>query len=264
MTTRKKPIYTAPALSKGLEILEYLAGVNGTVTQAELSRALDRSASEHFRMLSVLEERGYVRRLETGGYRLSLKLFSLGQAVGPERLLVEESAGPMREFAYKFGRECHLSLLEDGCLVVLAQEPGPGAVSLRVAVGSRHHPLGTVSGRVILSCLPAEEAAWQMERARSHFHELPLDSGLLGRIRKAGFGWARGESLPGLIDLAVPLHYVGGGTAALATSHFETGARRAPPKEVMNALQRLMEEVGKRLGSGPGNPERPHVREAIH
>lgn len=250
MSAKKKPVYSAPALSKGLEILEYLAQARVPVTQSELSRALGRSASEHFRMLSVLEDRGYVRRLDTGGYRLSLKLFSLGQGAGPERLLVEEAAGPMREFAQEFGRECHLSMLDDGCLIVLAQEPGPGAVSLRVAVGSRHHPLGTVSGRVILAFLAAEDALWQAERARAHFDEIAMDTRLLRRIRKAGFAWARGESLPGLVDLAVPLPFGGGALAALASSHFESGVRRSPPREVISGLGRVASEVGRQLGVG--------------
>jgi len=52
--------YTAPALEKGLDILELLAGEGGGLLQNAIAQRLSRSATELFRMLSVLERRGYV------------------------------------------------------------------------------------------------------------------------------------------------------------------------------------------------------------
>jgi len=43
--------YRAPALDKGLDILELLAGVDGGLTQAEIAKKLDRSPNEFYRML---------------------------------------------------------------------------------------------------------------------------------------------------------------------------------------------------------------------
>ncbi|TGW07405.1 winged helix-turn-helix transcriptional regulator, partial [Mesorhizobium sp. M2D.F.Ca.ET.145.01.1.1] len=46
--------YRAPALDKGLDILELLAGVDGGLTQAEIAKKLDRSPNEFYRMLDRL------------------------------------------------------------------------------------------------------------------------------------------------------------------------------------------------------------------
>ena len=52
--------YRAPALSKGLDILELLASEGDGLAQGEIGRRLDRTTSEIFRMLLVLRQRGYV------------------------------------------------------------------------------------------------------------------------------------------------------------------------------------------------------------
>ena len=56
----RTPKYTAPALEKGLDILEHLSRSDAGLTQAEIARVLGRSVSEIFRMLVVLQERGYI------------------------------------------------------------------------------------------------------------------------------------------------------------------------------------------------------------
>ena len=52
--------YAAPALDKGLDILEALAAQPGGLTQAEIAAALQRSVGEIFRMLETLLRRGDV------------------------------------------------------------------------------------------------------------------------------------------------------------------------------------------------------------
>ena len=75
--------YRAPALDKGLDILELLAGVDGGLTQAEIAKKLDRSPNEFYRMLDRLVRRGYVTRLDGDRYSLTLKLFGLAQLHRP-------------------------------------------------------------------------------------------------------------------------------------------------------------------------------------
>src|SRR5258708_20418431 len=76
--TSRRSRYTAPALDKGLDILELLASVSEALTHSEIASRLDRTVTEIFRMLVCLEERGYISR--TGPderYQLTLKLFEI-------------------------------------------------------------------------------------------------------------------------------------------------------------------------------------------
>ena len=87
MTSRRTPRrqissrrirYAAPALEKGLDILELLASVSESLTHSEIASRLGRTVTEVFRMLVCLEERGYLSR--TGAderYQLTLKLFEI-------------------------------------------------------------------------------------------------------------------------------------------------------------------------------------------
>ena len=52
--------YTAPALEKGLDILELLADAGEGLSQNQVAARLGRSVGEIFRMLEVLERRGWL------------------------------------------------------------------------------------------------------------------------------------------------------------------------------------------------------------
>jgi len=57
-----KGSYAAPALEKGLDILELLAEVGEPLSTREIAERLARSKSEIFRMVFVLQQRGYLAR----------------------------------------------------------------------------------------------------------------------------------------------------------------------------------------------------------
>ncbi|MFP3616628.1 helix-turn-helix domain-containing protein, partial [Paraburkholderia sp. SIMBA_050] len=76
--------YRAPALDKGLDILELLAEQKSGLTRAEITKLLGRNASEMYRMLERLVARQYVVRSAGGDrYSLSLKLYALAHRHPP-------------------------------------------------------------------------------------------------------------------------------------------------------------------------------------
>ena len=56
--------YQAPALKKGLEVLEFLSGQAEPYAVSELARAFGKSRNEIYRMVIVLEQLGYLARTE--------------------------------------------------------------------------------------------------------------------------------------------------------------------------------------------------------
>ncbi|MEM7446546.1 MAG: helix-turn-helix domain-containing protein, partial [Pseudomonadota bacterium] len=62
MPSDQETRYRAPALDKGLDILELLAGEDGGLTQTDIAKALGRTANELYRMLDRLVRRGYIVR----------------------------------------------------------------------------------------------------------------------------------------------------------------------------------------------------------
>lgn len=240
--------YSAPALTKGLRLLEVLAASPAAQSQADLARALKKSSAEIFRMLAVLEQEGYIRRDPQGAYLPTLQLFALGRTVDPLRALLASAADPMREFARLTGQECHLSVLDEGRLLVLAQECGTAAVSIRIREGSQHDPRTTASGRLLLALLPAGEAGRHIGLARARFGGgAPAKDTLRREIRKiaaSGYSKATNESRAGLADTAVPVRGVGAGPhAALASSHFMAEIRGLRRRDILRLLQAAADAI---------------------
>jgi DNA-binding IclR family transcriptional regulator len=67
----------------------------------------------------------------------------------------------MRELADTIHESCHLSVLNNGMLVVIAQAESPEPVRLSVEVGYRAQPLDTVSGHLLV--------AFTQDEALEHF-----------------------------------------------------------------------------------------------
>ena len=247
------PSYQVPALEKGLDILECLAGQAVPLTQMQLARALGRGPNELFRMLVVLERRGYIQRdAVSGAYSLTLRLFELGHTHSPLDGLLRAAARPMRALADSLRESCHLSVERGGKLVVVAQEAGAQPLRLSVEIGAPFPLLQTVSGRVLVAHLPPQEleetlagdgeyaALGAAERAALHKR--------LAAIRKRGYEQAYSESREGVRDLAVLVGAPAGRLRAALAIASLTRKREAPNSGMLPALKGCAEEIGRAAG----------------
>jgi DNA-binding IclR family transcriptional regulator len=248
---KRLPIYAAPALDKGLDILECLAEQRVPLTQSQLARVLRRSPSELFRMLSCLEQRGYVRKDPvSGAYALSLRLFELSRTHSPYQHLTRAAARPMQALAESVHESCHLSILHGARLLIVAQEESPEKIRLSVEVGGSFSPLSTVSGRMLLSMLPGPELH-QTLRLMHGYKTWPTaaKSALedrLRRIRAHKYAEAYSETVRGVYDLAVP---VGGRSvrAALTIACLSQDKAQAR-RRLLSALQMRAAEISAAAG----------------
>ncbi len=206
-TKKTGQTYSVPALDKALDVIELLSEHAESMSQAEIARALDRSTSEIFRTLSALEHRGYIRRTLAGQYRMTLKLYELSRGWSPYDELLRVAQPVMRRLSDEVGETCHLTTLRDGQIVVIAQHEAPKALRLSVEVGSRHSPLATTSGRIILAAMQEEERD-RFLTDYTDFHALPeeFQNNFLTRVRSVaerGYEIADGERFVGGLDVGV-------------------------------------------------------------
>ena len=120
-TATKAPKYAAPALDKGLDILEVLADAEQPMSLNALARAMGRTVSEIFRMVATLEQRAYLSVDTNDRYSLSLKMLELSHRQQPLKSLVATAIPLMRELAGRAYQSCHLSVYHDGQLLVVVQ-----------------------------------------------------------------------------------------------------------------------------------------------
>lgn len=150
--------YRAPALVKGLEILELLASSGTSITLSGISERLNKSRSEIFRMVQELEVTGYISRADSSdGYEITNKLFMLGLEQPRTKTLLEASLPIMRDFTRRSEQSCHLAIRSDEFIIVVARIEAPGPVSFSVRVGHRQLLSRSTSGVVLFSGQPMEE-----------------------------------------------------------------------------------------------------------
>ncbi len=113
MTARQG--YSAPALDKGLAIIELLAHAQKPLSMRAIADRLGRSKGEIFRMVFVLVERGYLLRdAATDQLTLSNRLFDLGMRTPRSRQLVEVAIPAMERLSDRIGHSSHLVVLNRG------------------------------------------------------------------------------------------------------------------------------------------------------
>lgn len=201
--------YSAPALEKGLDILEQLAHGGQGQSLLQLASSLGRSASEIYRMLEVLVDRGYLKR-RNSGFTLTLKLFELGMQSLPMRDLSQIAAVQMHEVAQRTRQSLHLSMHQDQRLIVVACVHTPEPLGFSVRLGS-HFPFrpDRTSARVLTAFAPPEIAAWMIEEMQRNSapEKLNLRSLRLKleTIRRRGYEQSKSDTVPGITDMAFPI-----------------------------------------------------------
>ncbi|MGC6400903.1 IclR family transcriptional regulator [Sphingomonas sp. FW199] len=149
--------YRAPALEKGLDIIEALADRPDGLTATELAAAIDRSLGEIFRILQVLERRGYLSKNPwTDQYRATSRLLEVGFRATPAQNIVYAAGPVMLTLSQTIRQSCHLVLAAPGKALVIAQQDGPTPTNFSVRLGSVLDYLQSASGLVLLA-LSSEE-----------------------------------------------------------------------------------------------------------
>ncbi|MGP2493788.1 IclR family transcriptional regulator [Mesorhizobium sp. PUT5] len=218
--TERDDRYRAPALDKGLDIIELLSAQPGGLTRAEIAKAMERRPSEVYRMLERLVARDYVTRSREGDrYALSMKLFVLAHRHPPVRRLVQRALPLMDAFAQQAGQSCHLVVPDRDAATVVAHASSPGNWEFGIRVGAHIDLLTTGSGQTLL--------AFQGENARADTLARWTGSGeskayerlgpVLEGYRAAGHRIGPSQQIRGVDDITVPILSPDGHAVAVLT-----------------------------------------------
>ena len=235
----KKPTYSAPALDKGLDILEILAKTVMPMTMSEISEKAGRSRGEIFRMLQVLENRDYISRTGAGdGYVLTNKLFMLGMERPPVKGVVEMALPAMHRLADEIWQPCHLVVASQEHIVVIARVDAPGDLGFVVRVGHRRPLVDSTSGLVLLAFQPDDVRERWLDLAEASGIKFERAS-LLKRVAQThakGYAQVPSHLVAGVTDLSAPITQ---GDIALATITVPFLKRERPKIEMAESLERL-------------------------
>lgn len=226
--------YRAPALEKGIDVLELLAGEPRALSFAMIAKRLGRSKSELFRVLLVMETRGYIVRAGADGYVLTDRMFLLGLSRPRHKLLAEAALPHMREVAESLEQSCHLAVSAGNQMVVIHRVESPGNLGFSVKVGHRRPLRQSVSGLVLLA-----------------FGDFARDDSELARVRSDGHAMRASNYVDGITDCSVPILVDGHAVAALTVPYVASRFARADTKQVLAALSEAASKIGGALETAP-------------
>lgn len=214
--------YRAPALEKGLEILEALASADRPMTGSQIAAALGRSTNELFRMIQVLERKAYIEAAADGeGFELTNKLFSLGVSRAQMRDLSEAALPVMRRLASSIRQSCHVAVRSGVQIAVVARVEDPSYYGYSVRAGHRRPIVESTSGAVLYSFQPDEvRQDWGVQLFKDVSAEA-RETFLANaeRIRERGLWMRNSDLVPMVIDLSAPILSNGAAVAALTTPY---------------------------------------------
>lgn len=213
-------LYRAPALDKGLDILELLASQPQGLTRAQIVKEMARSPNEIYRMLERLVARQYVIRSVDGDrYALSLKLFAMANAHPPLSRLVNQALPVMDDFARRAEQSCHMGVYDRGNVLIAAQANSPRGWSFAVARGARVGLLDTASGHLLLAYADLDTRQRMLAEHTPLVGEVPIAAerldAMLAAIRGQGYVERDSAQSFGVVDVSFPI--VGPDSTAFAT-----------------------------------------------
>lgn len=254
---KEKRHYPTPALEKGLDILELFTREPGGLTKSDVARRLNRTVSEIFRMLLCLEERGYIARGDDKErFRLTLKMFRMALEYPPTKRLVSEALPVMQEVVHVIRQSCHLGVLEDGHVVIVAQTDSPISPGFHVKAGSLVDLMHAATGHVILAHLPPEAReraveTWQQRTGKRAPRDL---NSHLRKIREQGYEERNSYEIRGVINITYPvLDERGSAVAALTVPYLARIEESITTRNVHLALREASLKLTEAIG-GTSHP----------
>ncbi len=198
--------YRAPALEKGLDVIELLAAEKSPLNLSAISNRLGRSSGELFRMLQVLEFKGFITVSENGaGYVLTNKLFALAMAQAPVRSLVETALPVMRKLVQDIGQSCHIAVASEDQIVVITRIERPGDLGFSVRIGYRREITRATSGLVLFAYQNDETRRTWLRRCRLKGDAAEDFIARADIVRSRGHHEAASDFVRGIVDLSAPI-----------------------------------------------------------
>lgn len=250
----KRKEYSAPALEKGLNIVEALAKEPEGLSSAEISSRLGRPMGQLFRMLVVLQQRGYVSyQADSERYELTLKLFEIAHGLAPVKRLSLVAAPLMKQLSQEIGQSCHLVIYYAGKGHVVVQQNAPSARVLSVRLGAEAPLFDSCSGHILLAFAEDADRKDMLEAIPSSHRKSSVQAlrKIVERVRAEGSECIPSAQIQGVQDIGYPVIDHAGRVAAALVVPFLAFLDGSHPVKI-DAAQTAIENTAQLITTGLG------------
>jgi len=245
-------------LAKAGAVLDALAE-SGELTAAELADRISEPRSSVYRLLSSLEELGFVGPgIQRGHVRLGAKLFRLGAASLRTRGLRENALPQMLELRRLTGHTIFLGVRDDHSLLCIERIEGLTLVNNTLRAGTSGPLHVGAMGKLLLSVEPDSFVDEVIERGLDSFTpftpataaELRAD---LEEIRRTGISISDQDRLVGMGGIGAGIRdHSGAIVAAISLSGMRTDVLDEHEHENGELVRAAAHAVSQELGYSPG------------
>ncbi|MGV8875338.1 MAG: IclR family transcriptional regulator [Rhodococcus sp. (in: high G+C Gram-positive bacteria)] len=211
---------TLQTLDRGLRALELIAMSADGMSVADLARELDVHRAICYRIVTTLEERSFVARLQDGRIRLGAATAVLAAHFAPQ--LYGGAAPILQTLAETTGSSAFLSTAQGSeCVVMAVADPPTSIIRVGYRVGNRHPLTQGATGIAILALRPPQpDEPDSVRQARIDGYVITrgqIERGTVGVA--AGVQLAAGPHVASSVQFSVGVVAIDGldtGTAAIA------------------------------------------------
>ncbi len=240
-------------LSKGLAILEKLAGLKSGTGVSDLSRELGLTKSNTFRLLQTLTALGYVRREPDRTYAATLKAWQIGRSV-VENLNLRTAASQMMLYLSEETKETVYLAVRDGLNVVYIDKiESTKPIRSWNPVGGAAPIYCVGTGKAILAedyRLLRDQVAATLQPFTDHTitEREALDSDIAA-TKLRGYAIDKGEFRPNVFSFGAAIHLPDGETAgALGVSVPDINLSVGDSDRIGALLRHAARSVSENLG----------------
>jgi DNA-binding IclR family transcriptional regulator len=218
-TGERGPAALVQSVDRALSVLEIL-GARKEAGVTEIAAELGVHKSTAFRLVAVLESRGFVEQLaDRGKYRLGFGIVRLAGATAAQLDLAQESRRTCEDLAADLGETVNVAILDADRVVNISQVRGSAGLSLYNWVGQGTPVHATSSGKVLLAHAP-DKVRDELLTARLERYTVATVTSpavlreQLEQVRRRGWGTTAEEYETGLNAVAAPVRDATGDVVA--------------------------------------------------
>ena len=250
--------YRIEALAKGLDVLRLFDDATPSLTMHDVADRTGMPVPTAFRVVSTLEEKGFLERLPNGVIRPGLALVSLGSVALRSSSIVQLSEDSLRRLAASTGETVNLGVLAGAQVLYLARYENADMVKANIQVGTTLPAAYTSIGKLLLAYMtPAQRSrvlSGQVFSSSAGPNAVATRDELearLATIRVDGYAVQDEELAHGTRSIAVPIY--SGEKMPIAAINVAAGTTRQAMETlrgpILEALQRTAADVSKRMGA---------------
>jgi IclR family transcriptional regulator, blcABC operon repressor len=242
----------APALTRGLKVLELLATTDSPQSLTAIARHLGIAMSSAHALCTTLRNESYVEKRSDGSFQLTLKVLDLASSKINKYDIVEHFYEACDEMPLIRENASVISVLDGQDVFYIGTRNSPQPLGVTFKVGMRLPACCTATGRAMLANLSDDEVCRiypdellpQVTKASLRKRTELLD--ILKRVRKEGHAEELATTRPHMYSYGALVATPSGKTiAGVAVSLYEGDVTKAVERGAIKAIRELAQRLSR-------------------